>query len=198
MPPVFVTAFGPFETVADNPSSVLAEQLGVCEILDLNLEVSLEGVDQAVSRYLKSFPPRTIRERPILLLLGVNAASLNLQVEHRAKNKMNFPLPDVSGHLIRDRVIIEDYPAELKTSVDVHVLVSEINEPRLKFSEDAGEFICNFMYYKSLALLDERFTVLFVHVVKFDVIPETVQLEILNALVRLLSTNESASLPRAA
>ena len=191
MPKIYVTGFGPFETISDNPSSVVAEQLGGCELLDLNLEVSLEGVDMAISRYLKSFPPRDLGDRPTLLALGVDAASLGIKLEHRAKNKMNFILPDVNGHLIRDREILENFPKELRTPLDVHTLASELGKP-VGVSEDAGEYICNYFYYKALALLNERFDVLFVHVCKFEAINESAQLEVLNLLVRTLRDDVDA------
>jgi pyrrolidone-carboxylate peptidase len=53
-------------------------------------------------------------------------------------------------------------------------------------SSDAGDYLCNYMYYKSLVALNKVADVIFIHVPTFDVIPETVQLEGLNLLVSLL------------
>lgn len=65
--------------------------------------------------------------------------------------------------------------ASLETPLDVEALVPEI-EPQLELlpvagvrvSEDAGAYVCNALYYRSLAVADEGSAALFVHIPEVD------------------------------
>ncbi len=82
---VFVTGFGPFPGIGDNPSSVIAEQTDA-EILDLNLEVSVESVESAAQRYYRFFKTVEPKQRPLLIQIGVSRSVGKVTVEKQAKN----------------------------------------------------------------------------------------------------------------
>ncbi|KAI9338357.1 hypothetical protein DFJ73DRAFT_962129 [Zopfochytrium polystomum] len=90
--------------------------------------------------------------------------------------------PDVDGKLLEDEKrrkeegdgwIWHGLPAELETDVDVKGVVSRWRElcphSQMKVSRDAGHYLCDFIYYSSLAHLrvhqpDKRRRVVFLHV----------------------------------
>lgn len=182
---VYVTGFGPFEGVPENPSSFIVSQLANVIIFDHELEVSVDAVNAAVIKYF-----RILKEdesaRPIIIHFGVATGSKTIKLEVLARNKANFRLSDIRGVVLRDNQIVNDAPAVLMTTVDVDHLLTQVDSNLVHSSEDAGEYICNYLYYKSLFKLGSFADVLFIHLPLFEEIREDVQLESINHIVTLL------------
>ena len=83
---VYVTAFGPFPGMPDNPSSVIVEQTIASRVLDLNLEVSVEAVDIAVNRYHRLIHESSLERRPVVIHFGVNEEATSVTLERFARN----------------------------------------------------------------------------------------------------------------
>jgi pyroglutamyl-peptidase len=154
-----ITGFGPFLEVADNPSATIAGSLGQPFQV---LEVSYEAVDTFIDEF-NSF------EYDNLLMLGVARGRTAVSVELVAKNlRMGG---DVLGHS-RDGLIEHGAPETLESTMWTRELTEFLKidfGTEIKLSWDAGEYLCNYLYYKAL-----RHLVLprigFLHVVDPDVL----------------------------
>ena len=89
--------------------------------------------------------------------------------------------------------MVPEFPSSFETSIDVSTITRDLQASGFEWvdvSNDAGEYICNYLYYKSSVILDDCADVLLVHVPLFKTIPEEVQLRTLDYLVTLLSNRE--------
>lgn len=138
-----VTGFGPFGTVAVNPSGFLAEQSGRDHRL---LEVSY----RAVREFLTRLDPNSFDR---LLLLGVAAGSKKCRVELFARNLIG-PTPDVHGEIPGPREITPNAPRVLGGTLwdGTRLLSPQLiaDHPRLVHSFSAGAYLCNYIYFEAL------------------------------------------------
>ena len=183
---IYVTGFGPFEGVPENPSSFIVSQLANVKVLDYELEVSVDAVNDAVIKYTRVVREANLTVRPVIIHFGVATGAKTITLERCAKNVAMFRIPDIRGLWLRENKIINDGPALVKTTVDVDHLLSKADTTLVRSSEDAGEYLCNFLYYKSMLELAGFADVLFIHLPLFGEIPEDIQLECLNQLITLL------------
>ena len=152
----FVTGFTQFGGFAVNPSALLAES---CARPFELLEVSFAVVDDFLER-LASRPESFDR----LLMLGLRAGGATIEAERLARNHVGDG-PDVRGE-IRGPGPVE--PGGPKTLAGT--LLNDDRDARPAFSDDAGCYLCNYVYYRALRLLPDK-RVGFVHVPPQEVIP---------------------------
>lgn len=164
-----VTGFGSFPGVDDNPSAELARQSGEAHRI---LEVSY----QAVEEFVRDLDPETFDR---LLLIGVAASRDHLSLELFARNAYGRSL-DVAGHARRGR-ILPDSPLLLPTTLFEAEGSAQIlaGEPRIRFSLDAGGYLCNFIYYRCLAAFPDK-RIGFLHIP----MPERIGLDVQAGLLR--------------
>ena len=174
---VYVTGFGPFGDVAENPSCRLVRQLASVHVLDSEIEVCTTSVDEAVCRHFDVIKKACHSSRPVVLHYGVDCEATAITIEICARNYVH--VEDGGSEILLGG------PASIETTYDLNQVLPQLPE-LFCASSDAGDYLCNYMYYKSLVALNKVADVLFIHVPTFDVIPETVQLEGLNLLVSLL------------
>ena len=173
---LFVTGFGPFGNIVDNPSSDLARSCGLPHQI---LEVSYQAVDRFLSREYKR------SDFDGLLMIGVNAAATTMRLESRGINACG-PHPDVRG-VIGDTVIAQASPRTKQTSLwspDHYDLEG------FKRSYSAGRYLCNYALYRALIELPEH-KVGFLHVPLAETVPIIEQAERLRLLIAALSANHS-------
>ncbi len=136
---IFVTGFGPFGNVVENPSSKLASTSGARFQI---LEVSFEAVD----RFLNELDPNSFE---ILFLMGVAADRDNLSTEMFGRN-FSGRHPDVTGN-VRFGPIDSSGILLLPTTLwTAHEVADWIVELPVRTSYDAGEYLCNYIYYRAL------------------------------------------------
>ena len=181
---VYATGFGPFEGVPENPSSIIVSQLANVHVLDLELEVSTVAVDEAVHKYVRILKEAKHEVKPIVLHFGVATGATIIRLEQLAKNIADFRIPDVQGSRLVDTKILPSCPDIIETTVDLKTIPLP---HQVTISKDAGEYLCNYLYFKSMVSLTGIADVLFIHVPTFDVMPDTIQVERINQLVSLLS-----------
>jgi pyrrolidone-carboxylate peptidase len=175
---VIITGFGPFGDIEENPSSVLAEGLGKqlnCEVHS-NIPVSVECVEKLHDRIFCA-------NQFIGVHLGVNAKSTSIAIELVAVNEVLDDFENV-------QVIESDGPRNLRTPFESILRQWVSAHPHVTISEDAGRYLCNFIYYKSLRA---GVRCVFVHVPKLEVLEEDYQLKTLADMVQYLVTNEPGS-----
>ena len=176
---IFVTGFGPFLNVTDNPSAKVAEALGLPYQV---LEVSFDAADAFVA----GLDPAGFG---CLLMIGVARGRKHVCPELFARNQIGHT-KDVHG---QDRFgpIEEGAPLLLEGGLwTPEILSFAIDEPTIRTSYDAGTYLCNYIYYRALRRFPDR-RVGFLHVPDVDAIPleETIR------IARLLVEKVAASTP---
>ena len=156
-----VTGFLPFNTFAVNPSALLAEACG--QRFEL-LEVSYEAAD----RFLDRIRGRARDTFDRLLMLGLRGGGTTIELERYARNHVG-PEADVRG-AIRGPGPVEPGAPDVLPSM----LFDGRTFPSVSASDDAGCYLCNYVYYRALRLLPEK-RVGFVHVPRLEVLALTVQ-----------------------
>ncbi len=176
----FITGFGPFGEVPQNPSGLLAERSGRQHQV---LEVSYSAAD----RFLGGWTPDRFDR---LILLGVAAKSKLVRLEMVARNRSS-ETPDLEGRTLSRSQIEPGAPESLPTTLWEARWIDDLSE-HVELSNDAGGYLCNYVYYRAL----QRFPncrIGFLHVPALESMPLELQEE---ALGRLIARTEELSSTR--
>lgn len=155
MPPgTLVTGFLAFGGFDVNPSALLAQSCG--RPFEL-LEVSFAAVNAFLDRITTDAP----FDR--LLMLGLNGRGTTLHLERTARNHVG-DTPDVRG-VIRGPGPIEPLAPEIlpTTLFDSTPALAQFTP-----SDDAGCYLCNYVYYRTLRRVPHR-RIGFVHVPPLEI-----------------------------
>ena len=170
---VLVTGFLPFGDHVINPSALLAES---CGRPFTRLEVSFAAVDEFLA-HVASAPARP----DVLLMLGLRGGGTTIDLETVARNHVG-PSPDMRGEVRGPGPIDRGGPAVVPGRLFDAVLVPERFTP----SDDAGCYLCNYVYYQALRRLPPSVRVGFVHVPPLDALPLDAQRRALGHLLQLV------------
>ncbi|MCH2204504.1 MAG: hypothetical protein MK132_01335 [Lentisphaerales bacterium] len=169
---VLLTAFGAFPGVPINPSQVLLEGFAKPDALNFQLHKVLLPVDYS---YCVQWLSTLTEEYDLVIHMGVaNNASQN-QVELQAKNYRGLT-PDTKGFFCEGKISLEK-PEVLMTDLSFDFLEGESYKQIVK-SRDAGDYLCNFLYFKSLEKGSFR-RVLFYHLAPDSIISADLQQKLL-------------------
>jgi pyrrolidone-carboxylate peptidase len=173
---LLVTGFGPFNAVLENPSALLAEESIYPHRV---LQVSYQEADVFVASLdAHSFDA--------WLMLGVASGRKKICFERGAKNHQ--AARDIQG--VQEIGAIDSrQPEWLKATLwDEELSASLLDEfpDELGFSEDAGDFLCNYLSFLGLARFPEKL-IGFLHVVPFEVISRERQAQIVGSIARAIS-----------
>jgi PTH2 family peptidyl-tRNA hydrolase len=175
---VIITGFGPFEGCSENPSSAIARE-SVLILLSrdtratchADIPVSLPDVRIFVDSLHKdaSADPR------VMIHLGVAAKLSEVHVECCAVNEATFRVADNSGLKPAHASLIDadEFGAVRHSRLMVDDLVETLRTAgySANTSSDAGRFLCNALYYFSLAASGHNSYTIFVHVPPLSVMP---------------------------
>eukprot|EP00740_Mantoniella_antarctica_P022941 CAMPEP_0198689450 /NCGR_PEP_ID=MMETSP1468-20131203/141150_1 /TAXON_ID=1461545 /ORGANISM="Mantoniella sp, Strain CCMP1436" /LENGTH=211 /DNA_ID=CAMNT_0044440485 /DNA_START=67 /DNA_END=699 /DNA_ORIENTATION=- len=197
----FVTGFGPFLPDAPtNPTQILVERLRGrrndfdfeldCRVVAVDTEAAVAAVDAlAACIECRSDGAALDKTTTFLIHLGVHSSLQSFHLERCAWNEADFRIPDVAGRQMRKETICtEDGGLEhcLTTLLPLDIIAARMEElgHSCTISDDAGRFLCNYIYYHSLKLsaaVDGRergkgtTTSLFVHVPPFTTVSQPAQ-----------------------
>ena len=169
---VLITYFGPFNHFQENPAELIANKLQLIfqdnqKITFKKLEVSFESIDQ--------FLENTWGEYDTLIELGVATKSNKIRLEVNGTNFVNGI--DVKGVQKNGKIL--EIANQLKNSSFSKIVLNQWSNDfpnEVVISENAGKFLCNYLYYKSLIRYPEKNS-LFIHLANFIDIPEALSLE---------------------
>lgn len=165
---VLVTGFGPFGSHEINASWVAVQELYKLwnklphkfDSYTLHLKEVPVVYDYVTEHLAKIYDDCT----PTLCVhVGVSPYNI-VKIERRGKNR-DYLHKDIQGTSPLKRCCVEGGPDSISTSFDLESVcgsLPEENKVRVGISEDAGRYLCDFIYYKSLNL--GRCPVVFVHV----------------------------------
>ncbi|CAI9092941.1 OLC1v1028316C1 [Oldenlandia corymbosa var. corymbosa] len=170
-----VTGFKKFHGVAENPTEYIVNnlqnyvqkrglpagvKLGSC----LVLETAGDGALPMLYQVMESGIPAANSfngDQVVWLHLGVNSGSLKFAIEQQAVNEATFRCPDEMGWQPQQLAIVPGDGA-ISQARKTSCLIEEILEYLKKggydvmMSNDAGRFVCNFVYYHSLRYAEEK------------------------------------------
>lgn len=167
----FVTGFGPFLDVQDNPSAKVAQALGRPFRI---LEVSFEGVD----RFLAELDPASFDR---LVMIGVARGRKLVMPELFARDHIGHT-KDVRG-LDRFGEIVHEAPLLLDGGLwTPEVLGALAGETTVRASMDAGTYLCNYAYYQAVRRFPDK-RVGFLHLPDESAMPIDEQIRLARKLV---------------
>ncbi|KAL5197332.1 hypothetical protein ABZP36_000844 [Zizania latifolia] len=208
---VHVTGFKKFHGVAENPTEKIVRNLkpfvekkGLPKNLVLESCTVLEAAGQGALDTLCKVLESAIAEREngssahgqvIWIHLGVNSGATRFALENQAVNEATFRCPDELGWKPQ-RVPIVPSDGSISRTRETTLPVNDLTKSLRKTgydvmpSDDAGRFVCNYVYYHSLRFAEQHgIKSLFVHVPLFLTIDEEVQMHFIASLLEALAAS---------
>jgi pyroglutamyl-peptidase len=171
---VVVTGFGPFQSHAFNPSKPFAK--AVAAGLSRHLASSYEGLGvtfQAADEFVRL---QDYDSQPVLVHCGLAEKRETIGLERYAHNIVGSQT-DNDGRVGEDGCLLPGGPLALETLLPIDALGESLSEALatgghvpVETSRDAGTYVCNALYYRSLMavrqtrLADRAAEAIFVHV----------------------------------
>ncbi len=177
---LLVTGFGPFLSVKDNPSSVLARSSGRDNKI---LEVAYAAVDEFLA------DPKLLTYDGLFLMGVVRRPFVSLEVQ--AKNAASNT-PDVRGIIRTPNDLDLSLPSVIQGTLWTEEIISSASGDLLP-SDDAGSYLCNYIYYQALRRLPSL-RIGFLHVAPFDEVSERRQFVIVRTLLSRLSLHKEPAM----
>ncbi|XP_068663250.1 uncharacterized protein [Aristolochia californica] len=204
---VHVTGFKKFHGVTENPTETIVSNLkeftgkkglpkglvlGSCEVLETAGLGALASLYQMFESGLNS--KTSSSGRVILVHFGVNSGAIRFAIEQQAVNEATFRCPDELGWKPQ-KVPIVPSDGGISRTRETTLPVNEITKSLAKMgyevtpSEDAGRFVCNYVYYHSLRFAEQNgIRSLFVHVPLFMTVDEETQMQFAASLLEVLAS----------
>lgn len=152
-PPILLTGFQPFGEHAINPTAALMERLAgspgvVTAVLPVEYDVCGEAFEALVDRY-----------QPVAAVcFGLSARTDFIQIERIAWNRDESEQPDNAGVVREDTPIAPEGPTCYGSGLPVPKLMQELAFAGLPvtFSDFAGGFVCNHLFFRARHLIETR------------------------------------------
>ncbi|GAB4835641.1 hypothetical protein Ancab_000549 [Ancistrocladus abbreviatus] len=207
---IHVTGFKKFHGVSENPTETIVRNLkeyvekrglpkglilGSCSILETAGQGSLVPLYQTLqSAVSKKDSESSSSGRVIWLHFGVNSGATRFAIECQAVNEATFRCPDEMGWKPQKVPIIPGdggISRTRKTSLPVEEIAAALAKKghEVMTSDDAGRFVCNYVYYHSLRFAEQNeIKSLFVHVPLFLTIDKETQMQFVSSLLGVLAS----------
>ena len=189
---IVITGFGKFPGVEKNPTETLVELIRKkIQREDVHFDV-LEVSAQGTSVQLSALQEKYFEQDTIWIHLGVNMGIKIFNLEKRAYNCADFRCPDVRGVQLRSQRIVDIYEKSfIETSFSLDDICGRLVSlgHSVSVSQDAGRYLCNYVYLKSLyhcATKKHHKNVLFLHVPSFESISAELQCKFVLNLINML------------
>ncbi|XP_010552652.1 PREDICTED: uncharacterized protein LOC104822972 [Tarenaya hassleriana] len=201
-----VTGFKKFLGVVENPTERIVNNLkeytekrGLPEGVTLGsctvLETAGEGARPQLYKLLESPVSGSVNSNQtvVWLHLGVNSGATKFAIERQAVNEAHFRCPDELGWQPQRVPIVSEDGGTSKikeTSCSTEVILKNLKNRGydIVLSDDAGRFVCNYVYYHSLRFTEQKgHKSLFVHVPLFSRIDENTQMQFVAALMEAIA-----------
>ncbi|GLT38554.1 hypothetical protein SLA2020_127960 [Shorea laevis] len=207
---IHLTGFKKFHGVSDNPTETIVSNLkeytkkkglskglilGSCTVLETAGQGALPALYQTLQSALSGKESESSSSGKIVWVhFGVNSGASRFAIEQQAVNEATFRCPDEMGWKPQKVPII---PADggitrvRKTSLPVEEITKVLSKKgyEVMTSDDAGRFVCNYVYYHSLHFAEQNGTKsLFVHVPLFLTMDEETQMQFAACLLEVLAS----------
>ncbi|CAI8603577.1 unnamed protein product [Vicia faba] len=207
---VYITGFKKFHGVSHNPTETVVNNLveyvktkglpkglviGSCSILDTAGQGGLIPLYQTLQTAIAAKDSESSSSNKIIWLhFGVNSGATRFAIERQAVNEATFRCPDELGWKPQ-KVPIVPSDGTVSHIRESTLPVEEITKALankgydVMTSDDAGRFVCNYVYYHSLRFAEQNgIKSLFVHTPLFFTINEETQMQFAASLLEVLAT----------
>ena len=157
MKTILLTGFEPFGKVAKNPSQQIVEHFAKhspanVHLITRILPVTYQGSSACLCDLLED------DAIDALLMLGVSASRPAISLERFALNINDASLPDNDGVLRQGEPIIPNGVQALTGTLPLKQMYDAIThcEIPVRFSNHAGAYVCNHIYYSAIHELNHR------------------------------------------
>ena len=163
MKKLLVTAFMPFGGDVINPTELvlnkLPDELNGVMINKLLLPVEYIKAKELIKNEYDKITPDAV------IMLGQAGRREEISIERIAKNLMDAKIADNSGYLATSE-LIKDGGDNIFSTLPVEEINEAINKGNIKsnISDDAGSFVCNYVFYNMLDYNKGRVPTGFIHV----------------------------------
>lgn len=165
--PILVTGFGPFHYHTVNASWVAVQGMAKLGIEHKSRQIPLKIAEiPVVYDVVSSDVPRLCEHVKPRLCVHVGVAPFNvIKIEKYGRN-CGYKGPDIYGRVPPTKVCVADGPDYIETQFNVDRLCATLSKKQcdvvFEASQDAGRYLCDFIYYTSLH--QGKAPVVFVHV----------------------------------
>ena len=185
---LLITAFPIFSNHPSNVSQDVLNEIGRLDTGSIDVEAQLLSVDKKGSALTSQRIREGVRFSGIIHL-GLAVRRKKIHLERVARNLIAMSDADNSGRFIESEEVEIDGPLKLETTAPIHILDEEFEHNELvEWSTDAGGYVCNETFYRTLFALDETdnfdIPALFVHLPDSDFIPVAIQAEIVMQIAK--------------
>lgn len=205
---IHVTGFKKFQGVAENPTESIVNNLkdyvekrglpagvtlGSCTVLQVAGEGALPQLYQTLESGISKTDVAS-NAHIVWLHLGVNSGALKFAIERQAVNEATFRCPDELGWQPQQVPIVPEdggISRTRETSLPVETILEFSKKEAFDviISDDAGRFVCNYVYYNSLRFAEQHGNKsLFVHVPLFSRIDEETQMRFTASLLDAIAS----------
>ncbi|XP_057948570.1 uncharacterized protein LOC131144152 [Malania oleifera] len=205
---IHVTGFKKFQGVAENPTETIVSNLkGFVERRGLPADVTLgsctvletagDGALPMLCKVIEAGFTKTDAsggEQVVWLHFGVNSGAQKFAIERKAVNEATFCCPDEFGWQPQQLpIVLEDGGTSRtrETSCSVEAILKFLKKKGydVTTSDDAGRFVCNYVYYHSLRYAEQKgHKSLFVHVPLFSRVDEETQMQFAASLLEAIAS----------
>lgn len=165
---VLVTSFEAFQNFDSNPSFEVMNELRRdqrlhslpdVEIVFRSIEVSWNAVSLFIDK-------SRLEHFDLILHMGVATGERNTRIELMGRNVCSGT--DVHGK-IPDVEVIKENAANEYTNISLPIINKLLVQfGFVKISDNAGSYLCNYIYYKSLCAFRNNSLVVFVHIADYQ------------------------------
>lgn len=183
---IFMTGFGSFGSIQENPSSILLEdlqyELAKKSILVkiLSLPVSYQRASTLIDTVLKR------QTFDLVLGIGLHRGS-DFRLETTARPNPTSKSRDIDGQTSESYEAIN--PHQLYSPLDIDVIIHAANEkfPWIRRSDNASGYVCEAIYHRLLShSLRTTTPCLFLHIPSFEHCSQQEQLQLISSLTTYL------------
>lgn len=150
---VLLTGFEPFDGSSFNISEKLVSEIKKLDLESIEIESMILTVDESGTRNVSEKVLKN--EYDCVVQLGFSDKAKKINLEYYAQNKIDMNIKDNSGRSIRDEKVIKSEKNKLRTTASLDES-SDIFSEYISISEDAGTFVCNETYYRTLNTIYEN------------------------------------------
>ncbi|XP_057502284.1 uncharacterized protein LOC130786082 [Actinidia eriantha] len=207
---VHVTGFKKFHGVSENPTETIVSNLreytkknglpkgmilGSCSILDTAGQGAVKPLYQILQSSVGTKDSGASNSGGVIWVhFGVNSGATRFAIENQAVNEATFRCPDEMGWKPQ-KVPIVPGDGGISRIRKTTLPVEEITKVLAKMgyevttSDDAGRFVCNYVYYHSLRFAEQNgIKSVFVHVPLFSTIDKETQMQFVASLLDVLAS----------
>ena len=181
-----VTGFEPFSDFKRNISQQVVALISE-GLFAFDISTSILSVDEMGSREISDRIERG-EKLDVVLHLGFSENANEILLERYARNNFQMKIKDNSGRLVSSGRISPGKEI-LETKVPRNFIENYLGEfSRIRWNEEAGGFVCNETYFRSLLASSEMLQpiVLFIHLPCEEILPLEEQYETIISICKSL------------